>query len=77
MNKVGHTLIEGMIVCGYTIGASHGIIYLRGEYRWLKDKMKAKFRIPQSGSLGQKLWWHQRFSFRHPIQMGSRLLCLW
>lgn len=40
MNACPETLIEGMIVCGYTIGASHGIIYLRGEYRWLLHKLE-------------------------------------
>ena len=32
-------LIEGMLICGYTIGATEGIIYLRGEYRWLEPKL--------------------------------------
>ena len=27
-----HSVIEGMIICGNTIGASHGIIYCRAEY---------------------------------------------
>ncbi len=35
MNTQAQSLIEGMIICGYTIGAEYGIIYLRGEYRWL------------------------------------------
>jgi NADH-quinone oxidoreductase subunit F len=27
-----HSVIEGMVICGYTIGAAHGIIYCRAEY---------------------------------------------
>lgn len=27
-----HLLIEGMIICGYTVNANEGFIYLRGEY---------------------------------------------
>lgn len=30
-----HDLFEGMTVCGYAIGAQHGYLYLRGEYRYL------------------------------------------
>ncbi len=28
-----HLLIEGMIICGYAIGAAEGYIYIRGEFR--------------------------------------------
>lgn len=27
-----HSLIEGMVLCGYAIGAQHGIVYVRHEY---------------------------------------------
>ncbi|MDN5367553.1 MAG: NADH-quinone oxidoreductase subunit [Thermovirga sp.] len=27
-----HSVIEGMLICGYAIGAKHGIIYCRAEY---------------------------------------------
>jgi len=27
-----HSVIEGMLICGYAIGAQHGIIYCRAEY---------------------------------------------
>lgn len=33
-------LIEGMILAAYAVGASQGIIYLRGEYRYLKDELE-------------------------------------
>ncbi len=39
INTQTKSMIEGMIICGYTIGAEYGIIYLRGEYRWLKNKL--------------------------------------
>lgn len=32
MENDPHTLIEGMAICGYAIGAKQGFIYLRGEY---------------------------------------------
>jgi NADH-quinone oxidoreductase subunit F len=33
MENDPHTLIEGMAICAYAIGASKGYIYCRGEYR--------------------------------------------
>ena len=32
MENDPHTLIEGMAICAYAIGATQGYIYLRGEY---------------------------------------------
>jgi len=34
-----HTLIEGMAVCAYAIGATQGYIYLRGEYPFLVETL--------------------------------------
>ena len=27
-----HSVLEAMAICGYAIGASHGLIYIRAEY---------------------------------------------
>lgn len=35
MENDPHTLIEGMAICAYAIGATQGYIYLRGEYPFL------------------------------------------
>src|SRR5271163_3695100 len=32
-----HQLIEGMVIAGRAIGAHHGFIYVRGEYRYVLD----------------------------------------
>ena len=32
MENDPHQLLEGMIICAYAVGASHGYIYIRGEY---------------------------------------------
>ena len=37
--------MEGMIIAGYTVGASYGIIYLRGEYRWLVNKLEDEIQL--------------------------------
>ncbi|MFA5108854.1 MAG: NADH-ubiquinone oxidoreductase-F iron-sulfur binding region domain-containing protein [Candidatus Micrarchaeia archaeon] len=34
------TMLEGMLICAYTIGAKECFIYLRGEYEYLKDDLQ-------------------------------------
>jgi [NiFe] hydrogenase diaphorase moiety large subunit len=72
MNSQAASLIEGMIVCGYTIGASHGIIYLRGEYWWLKAKLdEAIYQYHEAGLLGKDCAKIKGFNFDIAIQMGA------
>ncbi|MFT3846220.1 MAG: NAD(P)H-dependent oxidoreductase subunit E [Lacibacter sp.] len=66
------SLIEGMMICGYTIGAESGIIYLRGEYRWLKYKLDdaiADYR--RKGMLGADCCGIKGFNFDIRVQMGA------
>jgi [NiFe] hydrogenase diaphorase moiety large subunit len=72
MNTRPETLIEGMLLCGYTIGASFGIIYLRGEYRWLKPKLDATIEAyRKAGLLGRIAGGIQGFDFDIRVQMGA------
>jgi NADH-quinone oxidoreductase subunit F len=32
MEKLPHQLIEGMLIAAYTLEATHGYIFIRGEY---------------------------------------------
>jgi [NiFe] hydrogenase diaphorase moiety large subunit len=66
------SMIEGMMVCGYTIGAEYGIVYLRGEYRWLKPKLdEAINEYRKKGLLGKDCGNIKRFHFDIRIQMGA------
>jgi [NiFe] hydrogenase diaphorase moiety large subunit len=72
MNREANSLIEGMIICGYTIGAEYGIIYLRGEYWWLKNKLDEAIKEYHSkGLLGEDCGNIKGFSFDIRIQMGA------
>lgn len=72
MNTRPETLIEGMLLCGYTIGANFGIIYLRGEYRWLKPKLDATIEAyRKAGLLGRIAGGIQGFDFDIRVQMGA------
>lgn len=66
------SLIEGMMICGYTIGAESGIIYLRGEYRWLKYKLDdAIADYKRKGLLGTDCCGIKGFNFDIRVQMGA------
>ena len=72
MNTQAHSLIEGMIICGYTIGAAYGIIYLRGEYWWLKNKLDDAIKVfHAAGFLGKNCHRINGFDFDISIQMGA------
>jgi [NiFe] hydrogenase diaphorase moiety large subunit len=72
MNTKPETLIEGMMLCGYTIGATEGIIYLRGEYRWLKPRLdEAIAQYRKEGLLGKISAGIQGFDFDIRVQMGA------
>ena len=72
MNTQAKSLIEGMIICGYTIGAEYGIIYLRGEYWWLKHKLDAAIKeYRAAGLLGKECSQIKGFDFDIRVQMGA------
>lgn len=41
MENDPHSLLEGMAICGYAIGARKGYIYCRGEYPFLVDTLNS------------------------------------
>jgi NADH-quinone oxidoreductase subunit F len=51
-----HQLIEGMVIAGRAIGAHHGFIYIRGEYRYVLDIVeKALVEAYERGYLGKNI----------------------
>jgi [NiFe] hydrogenase diaphorase moiety large subunit len=72
MNTQARSLIEGMIICGYAIKAVYGIIYLRGEYWWLKNKLDEAIKeFYTAGLLGKNCNHIDGFNFDIRIQMGA------
>lgn len=66
------SLLEGMIIAGFTVGASYGIIYLRGEYWWLEEKIQAEIVAFRSkGLLGPNAGGIQGFGFDIRVEMGA------
>ncbi|MBF0406915.1 MAG: NADH-quinone oxidoreductase subunit NuoF [Candidatus Riflebacteria bacterium] len=66
-----HSILEGMMVCGYAIGASHGYIYCRAEYpKAIENLKKAISDAKKKGMLGSKILGTD-FSFEVKIKEGA------
>jgi NADH:ubiquinone oxidoreductase subunit F (NADH-binding)/NAD-dependent dihydropyrimidine dehydrogenase PreA subunit len=51
-----HAVLEGMLIAAYTIGASHGYVYIRAEYPLaIKRLRKAMAQMRELGLLGQNI----------------------
>ena len=66
-----HSVIEGMIICGYAIGAQAGVIYCRAEYpRAIERLNNAIMMAREYGFLGEKIE-GTKFSFDLKIKEGA------
>lgn len=67
-----HLLIEGMTIAARAVGASEGILYLRGEYVYLRPLLEEVLEERrQKGLLGKEILGVRRFDFDIRIQMGA------
>ena len=66
-----HSLIEGMAIAAFTIGANRGFVYVRAEYPLAVERFgKAIEQAREAGLLGKKIM-GSSFSFDLEIRMGS------
>ena len=72
LNNQPGSVLEGMIIAGYAVGASYGVIYLRGEYRWLLTKLEKEIQAFQKqGLLGNDIGGIKGFDFNIRIEVGA------
>lgn len=72
LNNQPGSVLEGMIVAGFTIGAQYGIIYLRAEYRWLAEKIEREIdAFRTQGLLGNNAGGIKNFNFDIRIELGA------
>jgi len=65
-------VFEGMTIGGYAIGAQTGVLYLRGEYKYmLKQLEEALAKRREQGLLGKSVLGKDDFSFDIEIRLGS------
>ncbi|MFH0881245.1 MAG: NADH-ubiquinone oxidoreductase-F iron-sulfur binding region domain-containing protein [Lentisphaerota bacterium] len=71
LTEYADLLIEGMLIAGYALSASNGIIYLRGEYLYMLDDLhNKKMEWRKAGKLGQNID-GKGFNFDIKIRMGA------
>ncbi len=65
-------VFEGMTLCAYAVGAAKGMLYLRGEYRYLLDHLQAVLERRRRGNLlGKSILGRQDFDFDIEIHLGA------
>jgi NADH-quinone oxidoreductase subunit F len=66
-----HSVIEGMIIAGYAIGARHGVIYCRAEYPLAIRRLRiALAQAREAGLLGEAIL-GSSFSFDIQVKEGA------
>ena len=65
-------VFDGMTVAGYALGARQGIVYLRGEYAYMRDALQQVLATRRGlGLLGTKICGRDGFDFDIRIQLGA------
>ncbi len=65
-------VFEGMTIAGYALGSDSGIVYLRGEYAYLRPFLESVLEARrQHGWLGKAVGGKQGFDFDIRIQSGA------
>ena len=72
LNSHADLVFEGMTVGARVVGASKGFLYLRGEYRYLLERLeKVLNRRREAGLLGKNILGQTDFSFDIEIRLGA------
>ncbi|PKL82946.1 MAG: iron hydrogenase [Ignavibacteriae bacterium HGW-Ignavibacteriae-3] len=65
-------VFDGMVIAAYIIGAKNGIIYLRGEYAYMKKSLEDYLECMREDKLlGKAILGRNGFDFDIEIRMGS------
>lgn len=65
-------MLEGMTIAAYAMGAKNGIVYLRGEYSYLKKSLFQSIETRRSDNrLGQNILGKKGFNFDIDVRLGS------
>jgi len=72
LSSFSDRIFEGMTIAGYVIGASKGLVYLRGEYRYMLEKLQATLEARRKTNLlGKDILGQKGFDFDIEIHMGA------
>src|SRR4030042_4371933 len=66
-----HAVLEGLLIAGFVLGASHGYVYIRAEYPLAVERLrKAIVQMRQYGFLGRNIM-GSGFNFEVTIKEGA------
>ncbi len=66
-----HRVIEGMVIAGWAIGASHGYVYIRAEYPLAVKRVRTAIaQAERLGLLGNNIF-NTRFNFHIEVRLGA------
>lgn len=65
-------VFEGMVIGGYVVGAKEGILYLRGEYKYMLKSLEDFLQTMRDDNLlGNKILGKDDFNFDIKVRLGS------
>jgi [NiFe] hydrogenase diaphorase moiety large subunit len=72
LTECAHQMVEGMTIAGHAIGSDSGVIYLRGEYRYLLAYLESVLEQRRAqGLLGRGILGTPGFDFDIRVQLGA------
>ncbi len=72
LSSFADTVFEGMTIAALVVGALQGLVYLRGEYRYLLEPLQAVLqRRREQGLLGRSIQGMAGFDFDIEIHVGA------
>ncbi len=72
LTSFAERVFEGMAIAGFVVGAARGLLYLRGEYRYLLEPLEAKLEaMRRDRLLGAGICGAQGFDFDIEIHLGA------
>ena len=72
LTELPRLLFEGMVVAGYAVGATEGILYIRYEYKYLEEYLEKILEAArQKNYLGKNIMGKKGFNFDIRIQFGA------
>lgn len=72
LSRRADAVFEGMTIAAHVIGARRGLVYLRGEYRYLLEPLLAALqRRRDAHLLGTSILGHEGFDFDITIHVGA------
>ena len=72
LTEMPKMVFEGMAIAGYAVGASYGILYIRWEYKYLKEFLEHNLdELRKSSLLGKNIAGREGFDFDIRIQFGA------